>query len=354
MTLTKPADDIPGTNRSRHRVWTAALAILVPAAMTGSASAHVKWFTKTNVDTPPHPLGAVLTANFFAILAVAIGLVFFGFILDGIVARRWPRLTSSGIARAPIEQRLVRAATGAYFIYTSGVGGTILTPELTSHAPWVGITQFMIALFVLWRPTCVLSGLGILLLYGDSIVNYGAFHLTDYVFFPGLAVYLASLALPWPGLARIREPILTASLAFSLAWTAIEKFLYPQWARAVVALHPSVAMGVPSPLMVTVAGFVEFTLAFYLITGRGLLRLGGLAYLSIFMAAMPEFGRLDVFGHLIIIAILSITALRGTTQMQNRLHTDGRSLVADSGRIVLLYLGSLIAFFAMYYAMQRT
>ena len=106
--------------------------------------------------------------------------------------------------------------------------------------------------------------------------------------------------------------------------------------------------------MIVIAGFVEFTLAFYLVTGRGLLRLGGLGYASIFVAAMPAFGKLDVFGHLIILAILGIVVLRGTTRMQNGLHLTGRSLMADSAWIVLLYLLSLSAFFAMYYGMQRT
>ena len=68
------------------------------------------------------------------------------------------------------------------------------------------------------------------------------FHLVDYVFMLTLALYLASLSLDCPRLAGARERVLSAGLACSLAWTAIEKFLYPQWTDAVIAAHPAIAM----------------------------------------------------------------------------------------------------------------
>ena len=332
----------------------AALGLVLAAGTAAVAQAHVKWFTVTNVHDTPRPLSAVLSTAFLLILCVAALLVFFGFLLDGWIARRWPRHLSSGISRAAVEERLMRVAAGAYFLCIADTGGTILTPELKSDAPWLGIVQFAIAFALVWRPTCILAAFGIVVLYADAIARYGLFHLTDYAFVPCLALYFASLSLPSSRLRRLREPLLVGGLAFSLAWTAIEKLLYPQWTMAVIATHPSIALGLPPPLVTVIAGFVEFTLAFYLVTGRGLLRLGGAAYALIFIAAMPPFGKLDVFGHLVIIAILCIAVLRGTTPMQTSLHRDGRTLAADSAWIVFLYLSSLAAFFAMYYAMQRS
>ena len=90
------------------------------------------------------------------------------------------------------------------------------------------------------------------------------------------------------------------------------------------------------------------------IPGRGLLRLGGAGYALIFIAAMPAFGRLDVYGHLVIISILAIVVLRGATPLQNALRLTGRSLAVDSAGKVALYAASLTIFFAAYYAMQRT
>ena len=69
---------------------------------------------------------------------------------------------------------------------------------------------------------------------------------------------------------------------------------------------------------------------------------------------MPAFGRVDVYGHLIILSILAIVVLRAATPMQNATHLVGRSLVADSKRIVAFYVISLILFFSAYYATQRT
>ena len=340
--------------------------MLLTCAGSSPAAAHVKWFTATNVHDAPIAFSDVLSTVFLSVLGLFGLLVFLGFMFDGWVAQRFPSIVSSGTFHAETEQRLIRAATGAYLVYISSGGMVILTPELRTLAAWPATVQFMCAFLLIWRPTCLLSGLGLLGLYADAMLRYGAFHLADYVFVPCLALYLISLSTGPAWLARRREPLLTAGLAFSLAWTAIEKFLYPQWTDAVVATHPSIALGLPLRPVVVIAGFIEFTLAFYLVTGRGLLRLGGLGYALIFVAAMPAFGKLDVFGHLTIIAVLCVVLLRGTTPMQHALHLsplgDGPrtklnsaiAIVADAAWILMIYLAALVVFFAAYYAMQLT
>ncbi len=330
------------------------LTVTLVLVTSAPSVAHVKWCTETNVTDPPARLLAVLSPSFLVVLAGFTILVFFGFLLDGAVARRFPRLIASGITYARQEERLVRAAAGAYFICTAYAGRAILTPELYTQDPRIAVLQFVIACALLWRPTCILAGLGILALYGVSILHYGVFHLIDYVFIPCLALYFASLSVRSRRLRIIREPVLVAGLAFSLAWTAIEKFLYPQWTAAVITMHPSIALALPIPLVTVIAGFVEFTLAFYLVTGRGLLRLGGAGFALIFIAAMPEFGRIDVYGHLIILSILAIVALRGATFMQDALRVTRGGLIANSVWMVTLYAASLLVFFVAYYAMQRS
>ncbi len=348
--------DVRGRSSKPSVIAASSGAVALAAALLrpDPAAAHVKWFTITDVHTAPVAFGAVLSPTFLSVMGLFLLLLLLGFLLDGWTARRWPAWLSSGVSHAATEQRLVRAAAGAYFICASAAGRMILTPELVTHAPWIATTQFLIAFFLVWRRTCILSGLGILVLYLDAMRHYGVFHLVDYLFLLCLAIYLASLSLQSAGLARLREPLLIGGLAFSLAWTAIEKFLYPQWTIAVIATHPSIAMGMPVALVTVIAGFVEFTLAFYLVTGRGLLRLGGAAYAMVFLAAMPAFGGLDVFGHLVILATLAIVVLRGTMPMQQRLHLAGRGIALDAGWIGLLWLLTLALFFAAYYAMQRT
>lgn len=330
------------------------LAFIALSGLSTAASAHVKWFTQTNGHDRPVEPSRLFSPTFGAVFCVALVLVFLGFLLDGWIAKRWPRLLKMGETTEAFQQRVVRVATGAYFIFLASVGGIILTPDLRSAAAWLPIVQFLAALSLVWRPTCIAAGAAILILYGYAVAQYGVFHLVDYVFMLTLAIYLASLSLPWPRLAGARERLLSAGLAFSLAWTAIEKFLYPQWTDAVIATHPVIAMGVPVALVVVIAGFVEFTLAFYLIAGRGLLRVGGLGYIAIFLGAMSPFGKLDVFGHLVIVAILLITVLRGSTAMQDAFYWTKRGAVFNAAWITAIYLVSLPLFLALYYALQLT
>ena len=350
MTRTTRRRDIP----ARRAMLPAVPGALLVTGLARTAHAHVKWCTATNVHDAPLALHRVLSPVFLTALAGFTAMVLLGFGLDGWVARRWPERLASASSRGALDERLVRAAAGAYFIYASIAGTMILTPELTTHAAWIPVMQFLIALFLVWRPTCLLSGLGILVLYLDAVRQYGLFHLTDYVFLLCLAIYLGLVSRPALALARVREALLVGGLAFSLAWTAIEKFLYPQWTDAVIAMHPSIGLGLPDGIVVVIAGFVEFTLAFYLVTGRGLLRLGGAGYALIFIAAMPPFGRIDVFGHLVVLATLGIVVMRGTTPMQERVHLAGQGVAVDAAWIATLYLMSLGLFFAAYYAMQRS
>lgn len=211
-------------------VATAAIAIPI------QASAHVKWFsTSVNVTLPPVRPSGVLTPVFLACVCAFALMIFLGFLADGWAARSWPALASSGGRHAEAEEKLIRLAAGAYFLCLWDTGGTILTPELLSDATWVNVLQFAVAVLVIWRPTCILAGFGIGALYAYGIAQYGIFHMIDYVFFPGIAAYLALTSVGSPGASWGRVPLLIGSLAFSLSWTAIEKFLYPGWTTNILA-----------------------------------------------------------------------------------------------------------------------
>jgi len=261
-----------------------------------------------------------------------------GFLLDGAVAGRWPRLASSGRLHADIEEKLVRLAVGAYFLllWDKGAvvlwerGDALLTPELMASVGWMGALQFAIAVALAWRGTCILGAAGICVLYGYGITQFGAFHMVDYVFFPGIAAYLALTSIGTPGALRLRVPLLSGGLAFGLMWTAVEKFVFPQWTLDVMAQHPGLAFGFPWDFTVVVAGFVEFTLAFYIMAGRGLVRFGAAAYAAIFLAAIPEFGHLDAVGHMPIVAILAVVCLRGGSPLQRLLGVIPVVITADS------------------------
>lgn len=336
------------------------LAAMVFAFPRG-AEAHVKWFCSiADVTAAPVMLGQVLSPVFGAVAILFVTLVFAGFVLDGVVARRWPRLVSSGRVHEALEERLIRMATGAFFLllWDKGAevlwlkGDAILTPELAGATPWMGLVQFGIAVSMAWRRACIVGALGIVILYGAGIAGFGIFHMTDYIFFPGLAAYLALTSIgsaPW---LRWRVPLVSGCLAFSLMWTAVEKFLYPEWTLFVIGAHPSLAVGFPPGFVVVMAGFIEFTLAFYFMTGRGLVRFGAAAFAVVFIVAIPEFGHLDSVGHLPIVGIMAVVCLRGASPLQRAFGLLGRKPIANAAGIAALYVAVLVAFFGAYYGLQ--
>ncbi len=204
------------------------------------------------------------------------------------------------------------------------------------------------------RETCAFAAFGMCVLYVHAAFAYGVFHMLDYVFFPGLAVYLALTWARSPRALRMRVPVLCGSLSFSLMWTAVEKFLYPQWTVAVLLQHPQMTLGFDWPIVLAIAGFIEFSLAFYLATGRGLLRLGAATFMAVFLSAMPEFGYLDLIGHVPIVAILLVVCMGGASSLQNTLRLPGRGVVVNAAGVSALYLVTLSLLFGMYYGMQRT
>jgi len=178
LTLRCVAFHGPGINSmkySRAMAQTVKLSVGLVAlfGLSTPASAHVKWFTQTDGRDRPVEPSALLTPTFGAVFCVALVLVFVGFLLDGWIAKRWPWLLKMGRTTEAFEQRVIRAGASAYFIFLSSVGGIILTPELRSTALWLPVVQFLAALCLVWRRTCIVSGAAILVLYGYAVSQYG-------------------------------------------------------------------------------------------------------------------------------------------------------------------------------------
>lgn len=334
----------------RSRFLLLLLAILGYLTLPGVASAHVKWFANYDEATRPKPFAEVASSTFLLLFAAFVTMVFFGFLLDDWVARRWPLIRSVGSSLVTAEEKWVRLGMGAFLLCIWAIGLNILTPELHTKMPWVFTIQFLSSFCLAWRPTCVVAAAGIVALYVAGITQYGFFHMLDYVFFLGLAFFLAGVTVR--RLVPIRQAVMTGSLAFSIMWTAIEKFVYPQWTEQILVKHSSMAMGMPFHVFTAVAAFVEFTLAFYLATGRGLLRLGALVLLLVFVTAMPAFGRLDVVGHLPLVAILGIPLVGGGSGLQRVWPLPGGGGWRNAGAVCVLYTVAMGLFFAAYYGVQ--
>jgi hypothetical protein len=324
------------------------IALLLPVP----AAAHVKWFAPYDVSQPPLPLGGVLGAHFLLVFAGFLLLIFGGTVLDRLVARSDYGFAHPGRTEA-LEERLMRAGIGSFFVALFATGGVILTPELRTEATWPAWMQGAIALSMLAARTLVLGALGIVVLYGHAVFEYGIFHLTDYPIFLGIAAYLALSSFDAPRLRALRVPILMVTFCASLMWGAVEKWAYPQWTYPLLAAKPYLTLGIPAADFMVIAGFVEFALAFHILTGLGLLRLGIAGLGLIFVAAIIDFGRLDAIGHLPVIVPLAVLFLHGPTPLHQRLHDVRRGLLAEANRAGLGFALAIALFIGAYWGLQH-
>ena len=275
-------------------------------AMTGVASAHVKWFVPCVVSDDPLPLQAVLTPKFLLFLALFLALFYLACVAEqtrfGAVVSKFLDLLTE-----PLRHRvddLLRAAAAVFFALLWAHGGLILTPELEANSVWLSAIQLLIPLFLGARATLPAAGAGIVLLYVYGAASYGLFHMLDYPVFPGLAVWFALSSSRDARLLAFRSDFLRWTVALSLLWPAMEKFVYPAWVAPIAVAHPELTLGFDVPTVVTAAGVVEFGLAFALFWTPLVRRLAALALALVLTAATLDFGKVDGIGHLMMIAIL--------------------------------------------------
>ncbi len=324
--------------------------LLLPRA----ASAHVKWFCGYDTTVPPLPLREGLTPAFLAVATGFAALMFLAYLIDRVVdeSDRLGRLERALLRLEPSILLLVRATVGAFFVSLWTMGGVILTPELKTTSGCIPWLQLAIAASTLFRPTLVVTALGIVGLYCFGVARYGAFHMMDYPIFLGIAAYLGCSVFDVPWLQRVRLPLLYCNVAVTMMWGAIEKFGYPYWTFPLLATHRGLTLGMPYDVFMTVAGFVEFSLAFFMLTGTALLRLACLALLLLLTSAVPEFGKIDAIGHSLIIVGLVAMIIVGERGIRlPQVLRDGAALTR-SALMTAGYGLTMAAFFGLYYGSQ--
>ena len=293
--------------RSSFLVFARCLLVLLFGAMsTDNASAHVKWFCAYDVAGQPLGLANVLCQDFeILILVAAVGLLAGCFVertaLGEAMLRSMDRVT--GGIRLHTEE-MVRAICFFFFVALWALGGILLTPELTSKSLFLPPLQFLIAVCLLWRRTLPISALGIAILFGMAIRDYGIFHLADYPIFLGIAAYLALTGLQKKFFGIEPIDIMRYATAVTLMWASIEKWAYPQWSFPIFITHPSITFGFDPEFYMRAAGAIEFTLAFALLWTPLVRRCAAAILAGMFIAACLEFGKIDAIGHSGIIAVL--------------------------------------------------
>ena len=334
--------------------WAALFAVSIVGLFPQPSEAHIKWFCAYDTSIPPLPLRQVFTPAFLTTAAGFAMLMFVAFAIDSAIdgTSQIRRIDDAMLRRKSHIDPIMRAAVGAFFVSLWTAGGMILTPELKTDSlaiPWL---QLAVAGSMLFRSTLTLGAAGITGLYVYGIAEYGAFHMMDYPIFPGLAAYLTFAAMPNESLRELRMPVLYCSVAITMMWGAIEKFGYPFWTFPLLTEHRELTLGLRFDWFMAIAGFVEFSLAFFMLTGTALLRLACLALLILLTSAVPEFGKIDAIGHLLIIAglITMIIAGQHSLEMPRLLRRPGPALRA--GTMTLCYAVSMAGFFGLYYGTQ--
>lgn len=124
--------------------------------------------------------------------------------------------------------------------------------------------------------------------------------------FLGLAAYFMLSVSHGAKHLTLRADVLRWSVALSLLWPSMEKFVYPGWIAPIAVAHPELTLGVEVATFITAAGVVEFGLAFALLWTQLVRRLAALTLALVLFAATFGFGKVDAIGHLLIIAALLV------------------------------------------------
>lgn len=283
------------------------------------AHAHVKWFAPYIVGAPPQPIGDTLTNTWF-LIGIALVLAFF------LSARMVEKSSAGEIILAamdrvtePLWQRLdafVRIVIAAFFIAIFAMGGVYLTPDLKTPAEWVSWAQLLIAALIFSRRTQPLAAAGIVGLWLLALRDYDVFHLLDYLALGlGVAAYLVLEVARDPEWRKHRFEVLRWGVAIALMWSSLEKFAYPDWFYPLTDEKPFLTFGLPRDVFIPMAGVAEFTMGFGLLWTPLIRRLSAIALFVIFNAAVFPFGRVDLIGHALIMAVIVAIAADHTREV---------------------------------------
>lgn len=320
-------------------------------ALATPASAHVKWFAPYIVDAAPAPISETLTNQWFWL---AIVLVLFFFVATRLIEQQaigQAVLIGFDRVSAPLWNRLddfVRCVIGAFFVAIFAVGGVYLTPDLKTPAEWVSWLQLLIAFGVFSKRTMPFSAAGIIALWVLALRDYDLFHLLDYLALGvAVAAYLVLAASNNENWRKHRFEALRWGVAIALMWSSLEKFAYPEWFYPLVLEKPFLTFGLPRDVFIPMAGVAEFTMGFGLLGTPLVRRLSALALFVIFNAAVWPFGRVDLVGHALIMAIIVAIAVDPTKELHFIPMIRGRAAMVPVG-----LAGALLIFGTGYWGLH--
>jgi hypothetical protein len=350
---------IKARRSGRRPRWLGSLILLAGLVESDSAHAHIKWFDHYDLTQPPLPIGEVVSPQFVYFFLGSILLIYVFFWFDRYVYRK--RILDDVLRRftvtEPVAFMIMRGAAFVFFAAISAYGmfgqGFFLTPELKTDDRWVPWVQLALALSALNRRTVPLIGLGAAVLFAAAVTQYGVFHMLDYLIVIGVSYYFLAAAMSDAGWLMSRYVVLYATTGLTLLWACIEKWGYPPWTYPLLARNPDLLMGLDAPTFMVLAGYVEFTLTFMLLSSASLLsRAIALGFGSIFALAIFKFGMIDAVGHLLIMAILFVLIVHGPTKGRNLVVLDQKSLWTEAYFMTSNYIFFFVMAFIAYYGLH--
>jgi hypothetical protein len=321
---------------------------------------HVKWFAPFDVTAHPKPIGEVINGTFIKCFLASVALVFGFFLADRLMYRRGIfRRLDERLRRLDEVSIMILGFAAAVFFFSLWtwyeLHGTsfLITPELKTNVRFVPWLHLLLAFCALFRRTLAAVGVGIFLLFGLALHDYPIFHLLDYMIFLGLGYFFTVVNIKSGKWRQSGFVVLFATTGITLLWAALEKFAYPEWSYDILRSHSDMLMGMRPEIYMTLAGFIEFCLAFVLLGAASIAgRAVAVGLQMIFMLAIFKFGVVDAIGHLMIIAILLVLVVRGPTRAREMLVLREKSVWTETYFMTGLYFLAFVMIFIGYYGLH--
>lgn len=280
-------------------------------SIVNTANAHVKWFAAFDFRERPLTLGEIMTPTFIALALLS-------FVVIGSMVVIDQRLDNVGwygqinqwlIKQQPYSLDVMRFAM-AGFLLIAWSSNAILAPELETELIWLNWFQFVLVILLLFKRTMPLAGAGLILLYFLSMIEFGFFHLLDYLHYIGIGVYFFTSQFEDERIRGLGLPALYATIGFALIWLGFEKLVYPGWGLYLLEQNPQLTLGFPPQFFLQGAAFVEISLGYLLLIGLLERPLAAVITLVFFTTTLI-FGKMEVIGHTPLHAALVIFLFNG-------------------------------------------
>lgn len=302
--------------------------------------AHVKWFTGVAPGTP-EPVTELLNPWFLG----ALGLSLFTMLI--LVRLNLPLQEIPWVQR--IHTRLEEAKPYTLWILrvglalplvAAGLGDYLFHYELAPIAGWISLAQIGLGIAILVPGLDRFAAVGVAGLGLFGAVRFGMHPLIDYVSWLGACYYIITRG---HGTAI---PVLYITTGISLAWAAVEKWVFPHMALDIIAHHGIPTFGFPAPIFLILAGWVELSVGYLMITGV-LNRFLSLVVTGLFVTTTMVFGEREIVGHWQLHAALLVFLVEGTGKLITPVlwHRGGKLQMAFVGVTLLPFVAGMIGLY---------